>query len=451
MQRIVMALSLTLVPIVVLMHVRGRAWWEIGKQGIPGSISAFLLLGLGSALTAYSVRHALYEWASLLLLFGLAWVIAKEIQTSKGQLLNAVLVICGLGCALYLFKVIILYALSWLGNEQPIASTFIFGFDNLRFFNHMQTVSLPILALLVMQSRRFSKMYWFWFVTVSLWWTMLLVSGGRGTFMGVMAGGAITWFLRRKFASNWCRLLVYTFLAGGVVYLLFFTFIPLLCGLKPFGYSVDAGQTVQHLRANPTNNRAALWQVAWQMIITHPWLGAGPLHFAHYTKDSVGDAAHPHNWVLQIASEWGIPALICLITAVSLTYRTLLHTGSNIHSEDRVNQATLCAWLTIGAAILVDGLVSGLIVMPVSQLWIALFIGCAWGWTSIVTPVEAEPIRFGRFKFAILVLLFAATVLLWRGLYPEITNIPEFEANALNSGLYRHQQFRPRIWLAGYF
>lgn len=35
-----------------------------------------------------------------------------------------------------------------------------------------------------------------------------------------------------------------------------------------------------------------------------------------------------------------------------------------------------------GAAILLDGLVSGPLVMPVSQLWLAIYAGLAWGWCS---------------------------------------------------------------------
>ena len=478
-----MALSLVLVPIAVLIHI-GRNDQVNLKPGLGLGLVCllfFFFLGFASALDAYSIRYALYEWSSFLLLFVMAWVIAHEIKASKNLLFSSMLIVCGLGCVLYLFKDAIIYTLVWISGEQADPGTFIFGFDNYRFFNHTQTISLPILALLVMRSQCFRKLYWFWFVTTSLWWMMLLVSGGRGTFVGLMAGAVITLFFRRKFAWEWCQVLAYTFLAGGIAYLLLFTFLPLSFGLQPFGYSFNARRTVQHLMVNPTNNRAALWCVAWKMISEHPWLGAGPLHFAHYANDNAGDAAHPHNWILQIASEWGVPALVCLMAAISLAYKALLRVGSGIRPEDQANQATLCAWLTIGAAILVDGLVSGLIVMPVSQLWIALFIGCAWGWSSSVAPIDSMSVRciihtsltkttklagpstkrvgisrliyrlLSKCKFLIPSLLFAATVLLWRGLYPEIANLPKFEANAMKSALYTHQQFRPRIWLAGYF
>ena len=96
------------------------------------------------------------------------------------------------------------------------------------------------------------------------------------------------------------------------------------------------------------------------MIQADPWAGAGPAHFAHYGRD-LPFGAHPHNWVLQIGSEWGLPALVCLCAALLLSFRRLSRHG-NFASENKL--ALPAAWWVTGTAIVVDGLFSGIILMP---------------------------------------------------------------------------------------
>jgi hypothetical protein len=121
--------------------------------------------------------------------------------------------------------------------------------------------------------------------------------------------------------------------------------------------------------------------------------------------------------------------------------------------SDVKNRLTLAAWLTIGVAILVDGLVSGLIVMPTSQLWIALYIGCAWGWTTSMGGSEIlirrQPSTIVRVCGALGML--ALIFFLVNGLWPEILNLPLYEEQNLQKNLYTNPAFRPRIWLGGYF
>lgn len=458
MQRIGESVILSLALIFAqLKFFRGVGTCSDIRKAFPPSLILFFAFGALSCFNAYSARHAFWEWSTFFLLILLAWMISEEVGLN-GNLLDKLIFCCGLGSLFYLLNEVIVYIAFMVVGSQPTIMDLIFGFDNYRFFNHTQTISLPILVLLVMRSERFAKQYWFWFIISSLWWTMLFVAGGRGTFVGVVSGVAISWFFMRKFAMEWCRVMAYTLLAGFITYLLVFIFFPSLQGLRAFGYlSFDTDKIARYLKTNPTSNRAALWEIAWQMITEHPLLGGGPLHFAHYASDSIGDAAHPHDWVLQIAAEWGIPAMACLVAAIFLAYRALLRVARFIQSEDCLNQATLCAWLTIGAAILIDGLVSGLIVMPASQLWIALFIGCAWGWASRMSGLRCQEnlLKKCESKAGDSIVMILATcallALFWNGLYPELTNLPEIEANALKSSRYLHGTFRPRIWLAGYF
>ena len=70
--------------------------------------------------------------------------------------------------------------------------------------------------------------------------------------------------------------------------------------------------------------------------------------------------------------------LACLVGVCAYALRALHCCGAQLSPSDAANQAMLTCWLATGAAILLDGLVSGLLVMPVSQLWLAIYAGLAW-------------------------------------------------------------------------
>lgn len=410
------------------------------------SLMAFFLLGLVSCVLAYSPRHAFFEWANFLLLFVSSGLIASEIATRGDALLDQILRLCGLGCAFYILVEMIVYAALIKIGGQPLNARLIFGFDNYRFFNHVQTISLPLLVLLICRSKDGKNKIFPWIVA-SLWWMLLFVSAGRGTFIGLLAGIGVSWFCLRGHALQWCRVMLWSALAGLGAYLLFYVLLPLALGLQPFGFLFSVvDRTIQ----NPDSSRWPLWLRAWQMTMEHPWLGTGPLHFAHFGRD-VQIGAHPHNWLLQIASEWGIPALFCLVAAIALGFKSLLGMRQSLGAEDVKNHVTLAAWLSIGVAILVDGLVSGLVVMPTSQLWIALYLGCVWGWVVSVRPAQIRQ----RLPMAVRVLgamvMLAAVYLLINGLWPEMRDLPAYEELNLQKNLYADPVYRPRIWLGGYF
>ncbi|WP_211444996.1 O-antigen ligase family protein [Collimonas humicola] len=411
-------------------------------------LAVFFLLGIISSAHAYSSRHAFFEWANFLLLFMISYVIALEIAIRGEASLDQILRLCGLGCGFYIFIEIISYiAILVVGHQSP-NEMLIFGFDNYRFFNHVQTITLPLLGLLIYRSNAGKEKIFAWGVT-SVWWALLFVSAGRGTSIGLLAGICAALFYLRKDALPWCRLMLWTALIGLGVYLLFYVLIPLALGLQPFGFLFSVvGRTIE----NPDSSRWPLWMRAWEIMLARPWLGAGPLHFAHFGRDIQG-GAHPHNWVLQIACEWGIPALLCLVAAIAIGLKRLLSIHQYLAPTDIKNHLTLAAWLTTGVAILMDGLVSGLIVMPTSQLWIALYIGCAWGWVVSLTPSRAEA-RLQLFmpvRACGVIVMLAAIYFLANGLWPEILNLPLYEEQSLQRDLYANPAYRPRIWLGGYF
>jgi putative inorganic carbon (HCO3(-)) transporter len=406
----------------------------------------FFAFGLLSSTLAYAPRFAGFEWANCLSLLAIAWLIAGEVKRDRDRLLDRLLLICGIASVVYIAGALVIYLAMLAQHRQPPPATFIFGFDNYRFFNHTQTLTLPLLGLLTLRSRPGRRMQ-FWRGVTALWWMLLFVSAGRGTLIGLLAGVCVAWLCLRKDAWPWCRIMLLSALLGLSCYLVFYVLIPLAFGLQPYGFLLSVvSRTVE----NPDSSRWPLWQRAWELLAAHPWLGVGPLHFAHFGR-SVQKGAHPHNWLLQIACEWGIPALLCLLAAIALSLRKLLTVRRCLAPSDTKNRLTLAAWLTIAVAILMDGLVSGLIVMPASQLWLALYIGCAWGWTVSFAPARQDL----RLSMTVRACGAAgALALIWflgNGLWPEIRNLPLHEEQNLQKDLYAHPVPCPRIWRAGYF
>jgi O-antigen ligase len=344
--------------------------------GIVWPLTGFFALGMLSSTLALSARHGWYETSSLLLLLLVALEIARDIARRPASL-TEMLKVFGVIAAVYAFKIIAVYVSVWLVNARPETIDFTPGFSNIRHLNHVQTVALPLLALLHVLASGRPRWRTLAIGAAAIWWTVLIVTGGRGTMLGLFAGSCVVMALRRRAALRLLRSMATAALMGALVYLVFFWLLPRAMGLPPFGEATDVvGRTLE----DPINGRHRLWACALDLIRWHPWLGVGPLHFAHYAQ-FLGDAAHPHNWMLQIGSEWGVPALTMLCIALVLAARGLILAGSRLQADDIGNQAQLATWILTGTAILVDGMVSGNIVMPQSQLTIALYLGCAVGWT----------------------------------------------------------------------
>ena len=451
-QRALEVLCLSLGALLLILNLWcGRPVWVSARKPVAGLITIFFLFGFFSSVAAYSTRHALYEWSSFGLLLLLAWIIANEVACNPEQQLDQVLLVLGLGCAFYVFKVALVYVWVLQSGTQPHASEFIIGFNSYRFFNHIQTISLPLLGLLTLRSAQRgsagANRARYWWLLLSLWWMLLFVSAGRGTLVGIVAGMTMAIFWCRQQALPWCRVMLLSAIAGLAAYGVFFLLFPMLMGLQPFGL---LNGIVDRSIENPSSSRGALWQRAIEMTMSHPLLGAGPLHFAHYGRD-INNGAHPHSWPLQIAAEWGIPALLCLSAVIFITFRRLLGSARMIALNDLQNQAVLTTWLATGIAILTDGLVSGLIVMPSSQLWIVIYIGCAWGWTSsFVRGGSAEKLIISikmkiGLSFLVLIMLFFLGEVLW----PEIIDLQGRQNR--ESELHPGMHLAPRIWGSGYF
>jgi hypothetical protein len=152
---------------------------------------------------------------------------------------------------------------------------------------------------------------------------------------------------------------------------------------------------------------------------------------------------------MQIGAEWGVPAFLCAVALIGLAARALWRAGACIAPADLGNQQILAAFVVAAAAIPVDALFSGVLVMPQSRLAIALVTGCVVGWVRSLED-QARPVpALLRHGVAVLALAGAA-VLAWSlapSLPARVRGEPLSSAEqAVNQGTHW-----PRMWEAGYF
>jgi putative inorganic carbon (hco3(-)) transporter len=410
-------------------------------------LAIFFTLGVAGSIMAFAPVLALCEVAMLFLLYIWSLVLAEEIADHGPATLLLVLQALGVVSVLYASQFVVAYFGSFsLGLPLDIGD-FTPSFSNIRFFNHTQTSTLPLLILLCCLTPRASKFRWLWLAVTTYWWMALFATTGRGTLLGVTAGCIAAAVLARRKAVPYLRQVAVTAALGLLAYFLFLIVVPALVGvegMRSFSYAFE------RTAADPTSARWPLWNLAISLIGQHPWLGVGPMHFAHYTGH-LHIAAHPHDWLLQIAAEWGVPALLCLLIAVAFGMRALLQAGARLDRDDAGNQAIFSALLVGSVAILVDGLVSGIFVMPQSQLAIALYLGCAIGWQRSVGPATPAAAPSGVRCAVGMACIVAAMAGVVAGAWPEAgARLRNEELTPAQKALNTGDQW-PRLWKAGYF
>lgn len=446
-QRCVEILTLCVTAVVVLIRVaKGRG--PVLPKPVGMLLLAFVTFGLVSLLTAPSLQHAVNEWSSILLLLVLVFSLAEE-MTQVGYCLQTLVHLAGIACGLYSLRVLLMYVMALVSGFQVDMHELAVGFSNARFLNHTQTALLPLIILLCLKAPKQSTWRKTWFALAVFWWALLFVCEARASVVALVAACICAVGLRRSHARPFMLTMLWSALAGLVLYALLFILLPVLVGLQPVGSPLNV---VARTAADPTSSRNLLWKLALDLITAHPWLGVGPQHFAHEGA-RLYTGAHPHNWILQIGAEWGIPALLCLLGAAFLGGRALVRSGAKLVATDVENQHMLVTLQVACAAIFVDGLLSGVIVMPQSQLAIALVLGvaCAWvrGQDGALESAHVEPSLVNRIVVISLVVAGSAG-LIW-SVAPDIVRHAHGEPLTPAELAANPEAHWSRMWEAGYF
>ncbi|RBH57197.1 O-antigen ligase domain-containing protein [Pseudomonas sp. MWU13-2860] len=325
-----------------------------------------------------------------------------------------------------------------VGNAIIIDATvlntdqFISGFSNKRFYGQFQTFTLPLLALPLLFSNTNRPTAVCVFSLLSFWWLIAVTGGTRGTWLG-MSVAACALFICGHSGRRWISWQLPAVMVGVTLYWLLFSVLTGYLGIEVSNFASDRLTT-------SLSGRGPIWQQAWDMIRERPWLGFGPMHFADIHNPI---AAHPHQAILQWASEWGIPSTLLVMWLVGrglwATFRLIRERST---SDDPTDLLRLCLFASLIGA-LTQSMVDGVIVMPYSQLWLSLVVG----WLMALHVWKGEPAKPNAFIHWLWMGISTAAVLFL--VYVVIRDVPHLDER---NKLYQQQYggyFQPRFWTQG--
>ncbi len=122
--------------------------------------------------------------------------------------------------------------------------------------------------------------------------------------------------------------------------------------------------------------RFELWRKTIVELLKHPLSGFGPGSFPLVVEH--GTTAHPHNILLQFWFEGGLLAVVALIVfAIGFYSRAILLIARTNDGSDALWMLTTVIWVV--TAMLIHAMVSGVALMPISQLLLMCMLGAANG------------------------------------------------------------------------
>ncbi|CAE6895297.1 Pilus biogenesis protein [Ectopseudomonas oleovorans] len=384
-----------------------------------------LALGLVSAALAEFPIWAMREWALQAGLIILSLLLAHLLVHESRQW--AVIYLAASVGGVLVVQFFVGYAAAFLSGIRILdAFTLFSGFSNPRFLGQFQVMLIPLLAGVTLHQwgRRSG---WAALVAAVLvgQWCIAYALGGRGLVLGVLIASSSLLLLGVRFFRFW-GLQLFAALMGLLLYWLLFVVVPEWLEMVPASSGV--------LRSG-LSAREILWGRAWELASANPWIGVGPMHFSARANPV---AAHPHQMLLQWASEWGVPVavlvLALMVWGVGLSARFLRH------QHQSVSEIDVALWVALlGCLVLAQ--VDGVFVMPYTQTWMAVLVGMALArWSSCRS--SSGPQSYLIMCVSLLALGVLAHVLMTDALaLPE--NLQRF------FDLYAYAG-RPRFWSQGW-
>jgi putative inorganic carbon (HCO3(-)) transporter len=359
--------------------------WHLLSTSIQYAICVFFGLGLISALSAVHIEPAILEVSHQILLFIFALTLSQQVLHPK--LSSSLKTALTLGIGIYVLFAFYSYLTTYYHQVREASYslttleylTIYPQFINPRFLAQVFTLTWPLLTYLgTLTWKRNPGVSLLIFFINSYWITLGLENNSRAIFLSVGIALICLFFLIRhriEYFQLWVK-----FLCGSALISFMLSEVLFSIGLNlpnPFWSILQHTETISNY-----TDRIGLWSYTLShLIIPHPLLGVGPSNFAAF-PNSIG-VAHPHNIILKIASEWGTPAalIFCFILIKGvmgwLKFFKKHNTSKTAPYLPRLLlQSTLTLILISG---LIDSMLSGTMVMPLSQLLLAIFFGWMYG------------------------------------------------------------------------
>lgn len=427
-----------LIPIAALLFIiptwRHQALMVIASipNTIKTGLSALLILALTSSLFAQFPEKSLQEISLFLLLFMFGIICQFLTKSNKTLMDHLFIATILLGALLFICHFVICYLVSVVSNIPFSWITPFVSFGNVRFFSQYQAYTLPILVIPLITFNLPFRWRTVTLILLAFWWALHFVTGTRSVWVALIVTTLFLLIFLKDKARQWLIWQLMGMLIGGIFYLAF-DYLTLDNSLYGLGSITKRGLG--------DNGRWPLWLSALEMIKNHPLLGIGPMHFA-FNNFTV--AAHPHNSVLHIAAEYGLPAvLIAVYLVVALLKKAVAWCIKPTYSENPQINTALTASLVCG---LCDSLLSGNIIMPHSQMMLFMIGGWLIGrnqtMAAITTGVDSSQ---ANWKSLILVAVVSALIII------QLNGIQNYYAFMKQSNFSVPEYAHPRFWNNGHW
>jgi len=388
-QRILQLYCFGAIAASLLVSATARAAVLERLSAVPARFLAFagaaLAIGFLSAVSADLPIWSLIEWAVLIQLSLLALAVAGCRAACPDSADTVLALSLTFSAAVYAVSLLLeFYFVLVLGTSDTIELQAIHPhFTNPRFAGQMFSVAIPLLIAFSVTGRQLRRVS---FAAASILLGFSLSQGTRGTWLALLIAFAFVAAARPTGVRSYLRVAVAAVTAGSFVYLISARWLPALFDKRVVS-GLSRGQSVDALTND--SSRLMLWEPAARYAADSPWLGIGPMNFAA-TSNVYGN--HPHSALLQMLSEWGIPAtVLCTIVVGALVWSFTRASQEPVAGSNDNLPVLRCGILAALIAALAQSMVDGLLVVPTSQVMLFLLFGWAGGLLQARRPMETKP------------------------------------------------------------
>jgi O-antigen ligase len=401
-------------------------------SGIKFLLVAMLLLALFSAVFSELFQKSILEISLYLLLVFMGFIctnLVRENPMLADKVLVVAFVVAGL---LFVCLFSVQYAATYITESKFSWYSPFVSYSNVRLFSQYQSYTVFILVLPLLGFNVPLRWRMVGLVVLSCWWALIFATGSRSIWFAIVLTVMFLIILLKMDIKSLVYHQLMGLLLGGAMYFIFDSLS------KDTGWHGVASMVDRGVSAN---GRWELWTVSLNLIKENPWLGVGPMQFAyldiaHLLKEH---SAHPHNTVLQLSVEYGLPFTVILLYMVFIFFKNAVHfCKESVGSSKQINIA-LTASLACGFT---ESLVSGNLIMPHSQMCFFILSGWLMGRNRVNKPLACA---FKPISHLILVTFILSCVL-----------IQAFEVNHYYQYMLRNDfavpsYAYPRFWHDGHY
>jgi len=372
----------------IIVWVR-RNGWQNFNHAWP-----VLLVAASFLLFALPYRDAPYAWVEpgMYAAFFLGFVFVGTLAGDSEQKYRWVVILvytAAITAAFYGSITIMVYLFALSDQVTDLSDYIPWGFVNIRYWSHVATWLIPLLALAALIGPLRNQRLWQFFCAMgaALWWWVVLLSTARGTMLGLAFGVLVAVLFIGRPALPWLKVFL-KYLAYGVLAWVFLSvLVPSLFADEVSGRSFTLD----------SSSRMPMFLEAWKMSLENFPFGKGPQSWLtheiiteEYRRTS--KFAHPHNMYLMWAAEYGWLIIGAILILAGQAIRLFWQRRAEVLARGAGEQALPLAAFTasVSAALLHAG-VSAVFIAPGSML-VGFFVLCVF-WALLVPNRVKAPKR----------------------------------------------------------